>query len=102
MKEPKVICIAGSMRFYTFMKLDANGLRAQGHTVLAPRRSNRPASELARIQRGRIKASDELLVVTFAGYIGDDTRSEIEYAESVGVIVNYSDHGTRDELGRGK
>lgn len=39
--------------------------------------------------RFKIDMADEILVINVGGYIGDSTRSEIEYAERNGKVVNY-------------
>ncbi len=33
--------------------------------------------------------TDEILVINVNGYIGDSTKSEIEYAKEHGKIINY-------------
>ena len=37
--------------------------------------------------------SDEIFVVNVNGYIGESTRSEIEYANKTGKKVNYLEQG---------
>jgi hypothetical protein len=41
------------------------------------------------MHKRKIDLSDEIFVINFGGYIGDSTRSEIEYAKKTGKIVNY-------------
>ena len=41
------------------------------------------------MHRAKIDMSDEIYVINVGGYIGDSTRSEIEYATGHGKIVRY-------------
>lgn len=41
------------------------------------------------IHKRKIDMSDEIFVINVGGYIGDSTRSEIEYATKHGKVVNY-------------
>lgn len=78
------------------MRLEANALRFAGHSVLMPRAGIiDQMSEIKEIHRRKIDASDEILVVNPLGYIGDDTREEIIYAENAGKIVKYTDSTER-------
>lgn len=33
--------------------------------------------------------ADEIFVINFGGYIGESTRSEIDYAQAKGIAVRY-------------
>ncbi|MDE2105440.1 MAG: hypothetical protein KGL39_49895 [Patescibacteria group bacterium] len=44
---------------------------------------------LDELHKRKIDLADEVLVLNVGGYIGDSTRSEIEYAHSIGVPVRY-------------
>lgn len=37
----------------------------------------------------KIDMADEIFVINVGGYIGDSTRSEIEYAKARGILVRY-------------
>ena len=37
----------------------------------------------------KINMSDEIFVINVGGYIGDSTRSEIEYAKKHGKVIRY-------------
>ena len=37
----------------------------------------------------KIDMASEIFVINVGGYIGDSTRSEIEYAKKVGKKINY-------------
>jgi len=41
------------------------------------------------MHKRKIDMSDEILVINVGGYIGDSTKSEIEYAKKTGKVVNY-------------
>lgn len=41
------------------------------------------------MHKRKIDMADEIFVINVGGYIGESTRSEIEYARSTGKTVNY-------------
>ena len=41
------------------------------------------------MHKAKIDMADEIFVINVGGYIGDSTRSEIEYAKKQGKIVKY-------------
>ena len=41
------------------------------------------------MHKAKIDMADEIFVINVGGYIGDSTRSEIEYAKQHGKKVNY-------------
>jgi hypothetical protein len=41
------------------------------------------------MHKRKIDMSDEIFVINVGGYIGESTKSEIEYAKKIGKIVNY-------------
>ena len=41
------------------------------------------------MHKRKIDMADEIFVINVNGYIGDSTKSEIEYAKKTGKIVNY-------------
>lgn len=41
------------------------------------------------MHKRKIDMADEIFVINFNGYIGDSTKSEIEYAKEHGKIINY-------------
>ena len=44
------------------------------------------------IYKRKIDMSDEIYVINKGGYIGESTRSEIEYAKKKNKIVNYMEN----------
>lgn len=41
------------------------------------------------MHKAKIDMADEVFIINVGGYIGDSTRSEIEYAKQQGKKVNY-------------
>ncbi len=46
---------------------------------------------LDELHKRKIDLADEVLVLNIGGYIGDSTRSEIEYAGSLGMPIRYQE-----------
>lgn len=90
-REFKVTTICGSMRFYDRMLKVAERLTAEGHVVLMPfvtiaadqQHDSEAKVMLDRMHRQKIDMADVVVVVTDpeTRYVGDSTRSEIQYAE---------------------
>lgn len=84
----KVITICGSLRFENEMKYWSEKLELEGNCVLAviyPARSKESLSKEDEEQLGiahkkKIDLSDAIFVINKNGYIGNSTRSEIDYA----------------------
>lgn len=45
------------------------------------------------MHKRKIDMADEIFVINFGRYVGDSTRSEIEYAKKHGKQVNYLENG---------
>ena len=41
------------------------------------------------MHKRKIDMADEIFVINVGGYIGDSTKSEIEYAKSTGKVIRY-------------
>ena len=98
----KVITVCGSLKFYREMMEITEKMELQGNCMLVPiynpnKTSKDDFSEeealmLDKIHKERIKLSDSILVVNVNGYIGDSTKSEIEFAKSLNKeIIYYTD-----------
>ena len=98
----KIITVCGSMKFVREMMEISEKIELQGNVVLMPiYNPSRPNKEafteeeikiLDKMHRERIKLSDTILVVNVNGYIGNSTKSEIEYAKSLNKeIIYYTD-----------
>ena len=98
---PKIVCYCGSLR----VALDAFE-KAEYESVLRGEIALLPCCMFVDIERQygaqsdyKIKADylhkrkidicDEVMVLNVAGYIGESTRSEIEYARSIGKPIKY-------------
>ena len=83
------------------MVFAAEKLTLEGNCVLMPNelsRSNKDdysqeeALMIDKMHKEKIKLSDDILVVNVDGYIGNSTKSEIEYAKSLNKeIIYYTD-----------
>jgi hypothetical protein len=95
------VTICGSMRFYPRMLKLAAELTSSGRIVLMPHDASltgipdKTASEhgamLDAMHRAKIRASQSVHVVNTGGYVGESTRSEIAYATSLGIPVEYDE-----------
>lgn len=98
--KPKIICYCGSLRFIEAFK-DAEYLSViDGHIALMPccmyvdiEREHGKDSDYKRkadeIHKRKIDICDEVFVININNYIGESTRSEIEYALKIGKHVKY-------------
>ena len=102
----KVITLCGSTRFkeeflsvQKQLTLDGNiviSVGLFGHSGDNEVWENMDEGTLARtkemlddMHKAKIDMSDEIFVINVGGYIGDSTRSEIQYAKMNGKKVNY-------------
>ena len=94
----KIVTLIGSTKFKDdFIKVKEQ-LTLQGFIVLSlgvfSQYDNIKLSEdqlnmLADIQNKKIEMADEIFVINKNGYIGDSTKTEIEFAKSLGKKINY-------------
>ena len=96
-ERTKIVCLCGSTRFKdTFFDV-AKDLTCKGQIVLAPFHFRKcgdaltPELEtlLSELHFKKIDIADEVFVLNVGGYIGDSTRSEIEYATKHGKPIKY-------------
>ena len=97
----KVITVCGSYKYQKEMQEITEKLALQGNCLLTPielTKKNKDAysiKELAllgNMHKEKIKLSDAILVVNVNNYIGESTKSEIEYAKSLDKeIIYYTD-----------
>lgn len=92
----KIITLCVSYKFKNEMVKVAEELTLRGNCVLTPidlTRSGKDAytaeeiSTLKEMHKEKIRLSDAIFVVDVDGYIGDSTKSEIEYAMALGKDV---------------
>lgn len=97
----KIITICGSLRFKQEMIEIAEKMELKGNCVLAPIYPINPDKDayteeevitLGKMHKEKIKLSDAILVVNVNNYIGNSTKSEIEFAKLLNKeIIYYTD-----------
>ena len=96
---PRVVCLCGSTKFKEqFIEENFHQTMA-GNIVLTVgffSHSDKKyvptfyeKEKLDELHKRKIDLADEILVLNVGGYIGESTRSEIEYAERTGKDVRY-------------
>ena len=93
-----IITLCGSIKFKDeFMRVQEK-LTLEGNIVFTPNFFNTIKKEditpeikemLDKMHRQKIDMSDEIYVINVGGYIGESTKSEIEYAQSKGKKISY-------------
>jgi hypothetical protein len=101
---PKIVCLCGSTRFYEHFQQWNYRFTMDGWIVLSV--GFYPHSQLVahgektgctakqklaldELHKRKIDLADEVFVLNVGGYIGESTRSEIEYAEHLLMPVRY-------------
>lgn len=96
----KVITVCGSYKFNKEMKEVTEKLELEGNCVLCPidltksldNYSENDFKILGDMHKEKIKLSDAVYIVNVNNYVGESTRSEIEYAKSLNKeIIYYTD-----------
>lgn len=98
--KPKVVCFCGSLRFIEKFKEVEYESVINGTIALLPccmfvdiEREYGQASDYKlmadELHKRKIDLADEVFVLNVGGYIGNSTRSEIDYANSIGKPVKY-------------
>lgn len=101
MNKPKIICYCGSLRvaMEAFKKAEYQSV-LDGNIALLPccmfvdieRKFGVESSYKIKaddLHKRKIDIADEVFVLNVSGYIGESTRSEIEYAKSIGKPIVY-------------
>ncbi len=93
-----IITLCGSIKFKDeFIKVQEK-LTLEGNIVFTPNFFNNIKKEdidletkkmLDKMHKQKIDMSDEIYVINPGGYIGESTKSEIEYAKSKGKKISY-------------
>lgn len=92
-----IITLCGSIKFKTeFMKVQEK-LTLDGNIVFTPNFFNNMKDEITieaknmldEMHRQKIDMSNEIYVINFGGYIGESTKSGIEYAKANGKKISY-------------
>mgnify|MGYP005775363737 CR=1 FL=1 len=102
----RIITICGSLKFENELKFWAEKLTLAGNCVLsiifpikdADTYTQEQRESFASAHRKRIDLSDAVFVINKDGYIGDNTKSEIEYAKAQGkeIVFLENDKKARD------
>lgn len=98
----KIITVCGSLKYYKEMLEISEKMQSEGNCMLIPVYNFLNASKenisdekkimLDKIHKEKIKLSDAILVMNIYGYIGESTKSEIDFATSLNKeIIYYSD-----------
>lgn len=99
---PPIAAICGSTRFMQVMADVDRALTWAGYIVVRPgcdmkqphplwadpAEAEAGKERLDDLHRAKIRLADEVYVVCPGGYVGDSTRAEIAYAESLGLSVH--------------
>ena len=99
---PKIVCLCGSVRYWDEFTFWRKRLSIGGHIVVGPEfqipkeQADNPSSQTYQVKKNldklhlrKIDISDVVLVLNKDGYIGDSTKNEIKYAESIGKTIKY-------------
>lgn len=101
MSKPKIICYCGSLRYAieAFKKAEYDSV-LKGEIALLPccmfvdiEREYGAESDYKTkaddLHKRKIDICDEVMILNVGGYIGASTRSELEYAQSIGKPIKY-------------
>lgn len=105
-RKYKVITLCGSTRFKEEFLTEQKRLTLEGFIVISAGLFGHSGDNevwesmdegtltatkamLDDMHKAKIDMSDEIFVINVGGYIGDSTRSEIEYAKAHGKAVRY-------------
>lgn len=114
---PEIVCLCGSTRFMDVFHAAGWRLTLDGYIVLTvgvcthaehhggEALGQDVVDKLDELHLRKIDLSDWVFVLNVGGYIGESTRSEIEYAEKIGKPIKYfeaSEGGMRSDAVRRK
>ena len=101
---PTIVCLCGSTRFYEHFQRANYEETMKGRIVLSVGFclganhsqdvgcNSEQKIALDELHKRKIDLADEILVLNVGGYIGESTRSEIEYAKALGMPIRYLEH----------
>jgi hypothetical protein len=100
--KPEIVCLCGSTRFVDEFNRQRVRLTHAGAIVLSIEIVTTQAldedpqhvdhglkARLDELHKRKIDLADKVLVLNVGGYIGESTRSEIDYAKKIGRPVSY-------------
>mgnify|MGYP000856421177 CR=1 FL=1 len=93
----KVYTICGSFKFMDKMIEECERLSMNGECILTPVypspgklvRSEEDLEVLRKVHDKKIEMSDGIYILDVMGYIGEDTKREIEYAKTLNKEIRY-------------
>lgn len=94
----KIITVCSSYKFKKEMAEITEEMALKGNCMITPIDLTKVDKDaytkdellmLGKMHKEKIKLSDAILVVNVNGYIGDSTKSEIEYAKSLNKEILY-------------
>lgn len=96
---PKIVCLCGSTRFmHAFEQANLTETH-KGNIVLSVGVNTKKDAEISlakdtkirldELHKRKIDLADEIMVLNVGGYIGESTRSEIDYALQTGKPVRF-------------
>ena len=98
-QRPKIITICGSLRFQDKQMEVAERLELEGNAVIPviypvpgfdkDAYTEEQGAMLDKMHKVKIDLSDAIYVVNVNGYVGNSTKSEIEYAKQTGKEIMY-------------
>ena len=94
--RPEIVCICGSARFASEMRVVNRDLTFAGVIVVAPGEAGELVTDeqkaaLDALHLRKIDLADRVLVVNPGGYVGESTSREISYARAAGKPVSFTD-----------
>lgn len=100
----RVVCLCGSSRFKDLFLYIQKILEYAGFTVLRPDvfthagdKTNLTKEELNSQHKDKILQSEVILVIDPDGYVGESTKSEIEFAKAHSIEVKYLSEALGDK-----
>lgn len=94
----RIITVCGSYKFKKEMIEIAEKMTLEGNCIITPNDLTKTDKDsyteeeiimIDNMHKEKIKISDAILVVNVNGYIGNSTKSEIEYAKSLNKEILY-------------
>jgi len=96
MSKPVIVCLCGSGRFRDAFKTAEFNETLSGKIVLTIGCNTHDSEELKQykpildeLHLRKIDLADEVLILNVGGYIGESTRRELNYAESLGKTIRF-------------
>ena len=102
--RPLIVCLCGSTRFYeAFQRANYDETMAGrivlsvGHYPHSPQQAHGESvgctpeqkTQLDELHKRKIDLADQVLILNVGGYIGESTRSELEYARKAGKTIRF-------------